>query len=157
MHIRSRAKAVRGSEHASMNASFSTTGVGSARSSLSRAVQCAVASFEKHVFARSARSYRETYQTSHGRRGDVGTASPVETLREAREVEAEMAPTENKRKQFPKTLKLVMRKNPNATARAAKNLDTTRILLKRCIEKVTSYGARFSVAQPLSRCWYSQP
>ena len=104
MHIRSRAKAVCGSEHASMNASFSTTGVGSARSSLSRAVQCAVASFEKHVFARSARSYRETYQTSHGRRGDVGTASPVETLREAREVEAEMAPTENKRKTVSKDI-----------------------------------------------------
>ena len=46
----------------------------------------------------------DTFKTLHGRREDVVATSSVKTLRKAREVEAEMAPTENKRKQIPKTL-----------------------------------------------------
>ena len=58
----------------------------------------------------------------HGRGGDVGAASSVETLRIAREVDAKVALTENAIT-HQKALKLVRRGGPNATAHAAKNFE----------------------------------
>ena len=58
----------------------------------------------------------------HGRSGDVGAASSVETLRIAREVDAKVALTETANT-HQKALQLVRRGSPNATAHAAKNFE----------------------------------